>query len=57
MQNLSADTEKLMNQQKKLFEAMNTMMPLVSKAQDMLQGLDMGKIGQMVDMTKSMPKM
>jgi hypothetical protein len=57
MQNLSADTEKLMNQQKKLFEAMNTMMPLVSKAQDMLQGLDMGKIGQMVDMTKTMPKM
>lgn len=57
MQNLSADTEKLMNQQKKLFEAMNTMMPLVSKAQDMLQGLDMGKIGQMVNMTKTMPKM
>ena len=56
MQNLSNDTEKLMNQQKKLFEAMNTMMPLVSKAQDMLQGLDMGKIGQMVDMTKMMPK-
>jgi hypothetical protein len=41
-----------MTQQKKLFEAMNTMMPLVSKAQDMLQGLDMGKIGQMVNMTK-----
>jgi len=57
MQNLSNDTEKLMNQQKKLFEAMNTMMPLVSKAQDMLQGLDMGKIGQMVGMNKSMPKM
>ncbi len=57
MQNLSNDTEKLMNQQKKLFEAMNTMLPLVSKAQDMLQGLDMGKIGQMVDMTKTIPKM
>jgi len=56
MQNLSNDTEKLMNQQKKLFEAMNTMLPVVSKAQDMLQGLDMGKIGQMVDMTKMMPK-
>lgn len=56
MQNLSSDTEKLMNQQKKLFEAMNTMLPVVSKAQDMLQGLDMGKIGQMVDMTKMMPK-
>ena len=57
MQNLSNDTEKLMNQQKKLFEAMNTMLPVVSKAQDMLQGLDMGKIGQMVDMTKTIPKM
>ena len=53
MQNLSADTEKLMGQQQKLFTAMNSMMPLVSKAQDMLQGLDMGKIGQMVNMTKS----
>uniref|UniRef100_A0A6C0I6R7 Uncharacterized protein n=1 Tax=viral metagenome TaxID=1070528 RepID=A0A6C0I6R7_9ZZZZ len=53
MQNLSADTEKLMSQQQTLFKAMNTMMPLVTNAQDMLKGLDMGKISQMVDITKN----
>jgi len=53
MKNLSADTEKLMNQQKTLFEAMNTMLPLVTNAQSMLKSLDMGKITQMMDMTKS----
>jgi hypothetical protein len=53
MKNLSADTEKLMSQQQSLFKAMNSMMPLVTNAQDMLKGLDMGKIGSMIDMTKS----
>ena len=53
MKNLSADTEKLMAQQQNLFKAMNSMMPLVTNAQDMLKGLDMGKIGSMIDMTKS----
>jgi hypothetical protein len=53
MKNLSADTEKLMSQQQSLFKAMNSMMPLVTNAQDMLKGLDMGKIGSMMDMTKS----
>jgi hypothetical protein len=53
MKNLSADTEKLMSQQQSLFKAMNSMMPLVTNAQDMLKGLDMGKISSMMDMTKS----
>ena len=53
MKNLSADTEKLMNQQKKLFESMNSMMPLVGKAQDMLKGFDMDKIGKLANMTSS----
>lgn len=53
MKNLSADTEKLMGQQQNLFKAMNTMMPLVTNAQQMLKGLDMDKIGQMVNITKN----
>ena len=53
MKNLSADTEKLMSQQQNLFKAMNTMMPLVTNAQQMLKGLDMDKIGQMVNITKN----
>jgi len=53
MKNLSADTEKLMNQQKKLFDSMNSMMPLVGKAQDMLKGFDMDKIGKLANMTSS----
>ena len=53
MKNLSADTEKLMNQQKSLFESMNSMMPLVGKAQDMLKGFDMDKIGKLANMSSS----
>ena len=53
MKNLSADTEKLMNQQKSLFESMNSMMPLVGKAQDMLKGFDMDKIGKLANMSAS----
>ena len=53
MKSLSADTEKLMNQQKNLFASMNSMMPLVGKAQDMLKGFDMDKIGKLADMSSS----
>lgn len=54
MKSLSADTEKLMNQQKNLFASMNSMMPLVGKAQDMLKGFDMDKISKLADMSSSM---
>ena len=53
MKRLSADTEKLMNQQKNLFDSMNSMMPLVGKAQDMLKGFDMDKIGKLANMSAS----
>jgi hypothetical protein len=53
MKNLSTDTEKLMNQQKQLFDSMNSMMPLVGKAQDMLKGFDMDKIGKIANMSSS----
>ena len=42
-----------MNQQKTLFASMNSMMPLVGKAQDMLKGFDMDKIGKLADMSSS----
>jgi hypothetical protein len=53
MKSLSADTEKLMKQQKNLFDSMNSMMPLVGKAQDMLKGFDMDKIGKLANMSAS----
>jgi hypothetical protein len=51
LNNLTADTEKLMAQQQKLFSAVNSMMPMIDKAQGMLQGLDMDKINNLVGMT------
>jgi hypothetical protein len=51
LNNLTADTEKLMAQQQKLFSAVNSMMPMIDKAQGMLQGLDMDKINSLVGMT------
>ena len=51
LNNLSADTEKLMAQQQKLFSAVNTMLPMIDKAQGMIQGLDMEKINSLVGMS------
>jgi hypothetical protein len=51
LNNLTADTEKLMAQQQKLFTAVNSMMPMIDKAQGMIQGLDMEKINSLVGMT------
>jgi hypothetical protein len=52
LSNLSADTEKLMNQQQKLFSAVNKMMPMMESAQGMINGLDMDKIGSLIGMTE-----
>jgi hypothetical protein len=51
LNNLTSDTEKLMAQQQKLFTAVNSMMPMIDKAQGMIQGLDMEKINSLVGMT------
>jgi hypothetical protein len=51
LNNLTADTEKLMAQQQKLFTAVNSMMPMIDKAQGMIEGLDMEKINSLVGMT------
>ena len=51
LQNLSADTERLMNQQQKLFGAVEKMLPMIDKAQGMIQGLYMTKINSLIGMT------
>jgi hypothetical protein len=51
LQNLSADTERLMSQQQKLFGAVEKMLPMIDKAQGMIQGLDMDKINSLIGMT------
>jgi len=52
LNNLSADTNKLMEQQQKLFSTVDKMLPMIDKAQGMLQGLDMDKINSLVGMTE-----
>ena len=53
---LTDDTAKLMNQQKQLFKTMETMMPMVTSAKDMIDTLDMNKLGGMADMLKGVKK-
>lgn len=49
---LTDDTARLMNQQQKLFKTMENMMPMVTSAKDMIETLDMNKLGGMADMLK-----
>jgi hypothetical protein len=51
LSNLSADTEKLMSQQQKLFGSVEKFLPLIDKAQSMISTLDMDKINSLVGMT------
>jgi uncharacterized protein YpmB len=52
LNNLSADTNKLMSQQQKLFSTVDKMLPMIDKAQGMLAGLDMDKINSLVGITE-----
>ena len=45
IQKLTQDTHNLMSKQQQLFETMNSMVPVLEGAQNMLQNLNMGKIG------------
>ena len=45
---LSGDTQKLMANQQKLFDTMKTMEPALASAKQMLQGLDMGGLNDIV---------
>ena len=51
---LTQDTQKLVEQQTKLAEAMNNMGPLLNSAKDMLKGFDMSNMGNIGDMMKSL---
>jgi hypothetical protein len=51
LNNLSADTEKLMAQQERLFGSVQKFLPLIDKAQGMISSLDMDKINSLVGMT------
>ena len=48
--NLTKDTQKLMKTQQELFKTMETMAPMVSQAQDMLKGFNMGDLGNLSKM-------
>jgi hypothetical protein len=48
--NLTKDTQKLMKTQQELFKTMETMAPMVSQAQDMLKGFNMGDLGNLSNM-------
>ena len=43
LQNLTADTKKLMEQQSKLFNSMENIAPLLAQAQKLMGGMDLGK--------------
>jgi len=54
IQNLSKDTQKLAAHQKNLAEAMNNMGPIVENARNMLESIDMKKLGSIGDLAKSL---
>ena len=46
---MTKDTSKLLEQQNKLTDSLNTMAPLLESAQGMLKGFDMDKINSMMN--------
>jgi hypothetical protein len=52
---LTEDTQRLMDQQLKLAEAMNGMAPLMENAKSMLQGFDLDNLNGLADIAKSFP--
>ena len=53
---LTDDTQRLMNQQQQLFKTMENMMPMVTSAKNMVDSLDLNKLGGMADMLKGTSK-
>lgn len=47
---LSADTQRLMQQQQKLFDTMSNMMPMINSAKDMMGSIDMSQLGGLADL-------
>jgi hypothetical protein len=52
IKNLTADTQKLMNQQLQLAEAMKSMTPLLDQAKNLMNGFDMKNFGNIAEMAK-----
>lgn len=53
IKNLTSDTQKLMNQQLQLAEAMKSMSPLLESAKGLLQGFDMKNLGSLSSLAKN----
>lgn len=53
IKNLTSDTQRLMDQQMQLAEAMKGMSPLLDQAKSMLQGFDMKNLDSLAGMAKS----
>lgn len=49
VRNMSKDTQRLAEKQKKLMENIKTLEPMMQKAGAMLEGLDSNKIGGMIE--------
>jgi hypothetical protein len=47
---LSNDTQRLMQQQQKLFDTMSNMMPMINTAKDMMGSIDMTQLGGLADL-------
>lgn len=57
LENLTADTKKLMEQQSRLFNSMENIAPLLAQAQSMMQGMDLtGKVGGLADSAEEIGK-
>lgn len=56
LQNLTADTKKLMEQQTQLFNSMENIAPLLSQAQKMMKGMDVDQINKFAGAAKSFNK-
>jgi hypothetical protein len=56
LQNLTADTKKLMEQQTQLFNSMENIAPLLSQAQNMMKGMDVDQLNKFAGSAKSFNK-
>jgi hypothetical protein len=56
LQNLTADTKKLMDQQTQLFNSMENITPMLAQAQQMMKGMDIESINKFAGSAKSFNK-
>jgi hypothetical protein len=51
---LTADTQRLMQQQQKLFDTMSNMIPMINTAKDMMGSIDMSQLGGLADLASNL---